>query len=136
MGEFPSENKSRNLTEKKLAFGSFRVKRNFLNLFIKGKKCTDFCIELPGLCPKLDMLDIVNCFRQGFMEHGEEHGPYPNVELVILGDGDLCYVVGVVGNDGGEVILVYDGALSILKILSFYSMIELDILTGASITPL
>lgn len=64
----------------------------------------------------------------------EEHGPLPNIELVVLGEGDLCYVVGVVGDDDGRVTFVYDGALSILKILSFYPMIESDILTGPSIT--
>jgi hypothetical protein len=34
---------------KKMAFDSFRVRRRNPNLFIKGRKCTDICIELPGL---------------------------------------------------------------------------------------
>ena len=54
MGNFPNEeSKSWKLIEKKnwLSVAS-KQKEKFLNLFIKGRTYTNFCIELPGLCSK------------------------------------------------------------------------------------
>ena len=52
MGIPNEKSKSRNITEKNnwLPVAS-EEKEKFPNLLIKGRKCTNFCIELPRLCP-------------------------------------------------------------------------------------
>jgi hypothetical protein len=45
--------KSQNLTEKKTwLLVASKWNEKYLNCFIKGRKCTDYCIELPRLCFK------------------------------------------------------------------------------------
>ena len=116
MGKFPSEkSKSRNLTEKKTGFWQLPSRTKNFRTSIKGRKCTDFFIEHPGLWPWGKVL-----LNEGFdspARHLNTFNVHPNLRNINLHD----ITCSLMSQNPKERIFVVQIALFVVTFLSLVS---------------